>query len=210
MEPETTSAAQPPGKLQARVVNILTKPKQEWTVIAAEPKDVPGLYRSYIILLAAIPCVCMAIGFGIVGIPVPFYGHIRVPFGTAIANAIVQYVLSLVGVYASGVVIAKLAPSFQSEPDTVQAIKLVAYSSTPAWLAGVLYLYPGLAPIALLAALYGLYLIYLGVVPLMKTPPDKAIVYLVVSAIVIIVVYAIVGFIASLVFPVGVAPRVTL
>jgi len=209
METPTSAPPQPSGQLQSRVVNILTKPKQEWTVIAAEPKDVPGLYRSYIVLLAAIPCICMVIGFSLIGIPVPFYGHFRVPFGTALANGIVQYVLSLVGVYVSGLIIAKLAPNFQSEPDTAQAIKLVAYSSTPAWLAGVLYLYPGLAPIALLAALYGLYLIYLGVVPLMKTPPDKAIVYLVVAAIVIIVVYVVVGFIAGLVFPVGAIPRAT-
>lgn len=210
MESQTTSTPQSPDGLQARVINILTKPKQEWSVIAAEPKDVAALYRNYIVLLAAIPCISMAIGSSVIGIPVPFYGHLRVPFGTAFANAIVQYVLSLAGVYVSGVVIAKLAPRFQSEPDTVQAVKLVAYGSTSVWLAGVLYLYPALAPIGIVGALYSLYLVYLGVVPLMKTPSDKAIVYLVVSAIVIIVVYAVANFIAGSVFPVGVVPRATL
>ncbi len=197
-----------PWNLQQRIVNILTKPKQEWPVIAAEPKDVTGLYRNYIVLLAAIPCVAMALGFSIIGIPVPFYGHVRLGFGTAFTNAIVQYVLSLVGVYLSAFVIAKLAPNFQSEPDIAQALKLVAYSWTPAWVAGVLLLYPGFAPLAGLAGLYGIYLIYLGVVPLMKTPPDKVITYLVVSAVVMIVVYAVATFAARLFFPLAL-PNVT-
>lgn len=198
-----TTAAQRPGSLQARVVNILTKPKEEWAVIAAEPKDIPGLYRNYIALLAAIPCICTIIGISVIGLPMPLIGHLRVPFGTALANGIVQYVLSLVGLYLAAVVIVKLAPNFQSEPDTAQAVKLLAYSWTPGWVAGVLLLYPGLAPIAGIASLYGIYLIYLGVGPLMKTPPDKAIIYLVVSAVVVVVIYAIVGIIAGALFPIA-------
>jgi len=45
--------------LQTRVKNILTQPASEWTVIAAEPTDVMGLYRNYIVILAAIPAVCL-------------------------------------------------------------------------------------------------------------------------------------------------------
>jgi hypothetical protein len=193
MDSQASASSPPPFNLQARVTNIITKPKQEWPAIAAEPKDIAGLYSKYIVLLAAIGPICMAIGYSVVGLG---FG-IRWSFGGAFTLAALQYVLTLVGVYISGLVIAKLAPSFQSEPDTAQAIKLVAYAWTPAWVAGVLYLIPALGILVMLASLYSLYLLYLGVTPVMKTPPDKAIPYLVVSAIVMIVIYFVITAIAG-------------
>ncbi len=197
--------------LQTRIVNILTKPKQEWPVIAAEPKDVPGLYRNYIALLAAIPAVCSLIGTSVVGTPMPLGGYLRMGFGFAVTSAVVSYVLSLAGVYIAALVIAKRAPGFQSEPDTAEAVKWVAYSWTPAWVAGILLLYPALSPIVILAWLYGIYLMYLGVSPLMKTAAEKVVAYLVVSVIVLIVVYilivAIVGVATAAFF---VVPRATI
>lgn len=210
METQSTTPQARPFNLQTRVVNILTKPKQEWAVIAGEPKDVAGLYKNYIALLAAIPVVCMAIGWSVIGISMPFVGHYRVSFGTAFANAVIQYVLTLVGVYVAAFIVAKLAPNFQSEPDVAQAVKLVAYSWTAVWVAGVLYLVPALSILVMLAALYCIYLMYLGFTPLMKTPPDKVVVYLVVSAIVAIVVFFVIGVIATLIMPIGMAvPRAT-
>ncbi len=213
MDTQATSAQPQPFNLQTRVVNILTKPKQEWAVIAAEPKDIVGLITKYVVLLAAIPAVCNMIGTVVIGYSVPFFGQVRVSLPRALAFAVVQYVLGIVGVYVAAFVLAKLAPSFQSEPDTAQAAKLVAYSWTPAWIAGVLLLIPALSPLVMLASLYGIYLIYLGVNPCMKTPPDKAIVFLVVSAIVLIAVYFVIGLVTFAIVPTGAAlagvPNVT-
>jgi hypothetical protein len=193
METQASATPSQPFNLQTRVVNILTKPQQEWPTIAAEPRDIAGLYSKYIVLLAAISPICMAIGYSVIG----FGFGIRYSFAGALTLAVLQYVLTLVGVYVSGVVVAKLAPTFQSEPDTAQAVKLVAYAWTPAWVAGVLNLIPALGILVVLASLYSLYLLYLGVTPVMKTPADKVIPYLVVSAIVLIVVYFVIGAIAS-------------
>ncbi len=190
---DTQSTSPQPFNLQTRVVNILTKPKEEWPVIAAEPRDVAGLYSKYVVLLAAISPICTAIGYSVVGMG---FG-IRYSFTGAIVLAVVQYVLTLVGVYVCGFVVAKLAPTFQSEPDTAQAVKLVAYAWTPAWVAGVLNLIPALGILVVLASLYSIYLLYLGVAPVMKTPPDKVIPYLVVSAVVLIIVYFVIGAIAA-------------
>ncbi len=205
METQASTVPSRPFNLQARVKAILAKPRQEWPVVAAEPRDIAGLYSKYIVPLAAIPAVCRLIGSVIVGVPVLFSGTYRVGIGYAITYAIVEYVLTLVGVYVSAFVVAKLAPSFQSEPDVAQAAKLIAYSWTPAWIAGVLMLVPALAPLATIAALYGIYLIYLGVGPVMKTPADKAIVYLVASAIVLIVVYFVIGMITLAILGTGYA-----
>ena len=170
--------------LQTRVVNILTKPASEWSIIATEPTDVMSLYKEYIAILAAIPPVCLFLGLTVVGVPI--FG--RLGFGTALTGAIVGYVGALAGVYIGALVIEKLAPTFGSSGDTTQALKLVAYAYTPVWIAGVLSLLVVLAPLVIIAGLYAIYLFYLGLTPVMKTPKDKVIPYMLVSAVVIIVV----------------------
>jgi len=162
--------------LQARVVNILTRPGIEWPVIAAESSDVPSLYREYIVLLAAIPAVCLFLAWASFG------------FSGALVGGIMSYVSTLAAVYIAAVVIEKLAPNFDSHGNTVQALKLVAYAYTPVWVAGVLHLVPLLSALVILAAFYAVYLFYLGLTPVMKTPPDKIIPYMIVSAIVVVVV----------------------
>ena len=166
--------------LQTRVINILSKPAQEWPVIASESTDVAALYKEYIIPLAAIPAICGFLGMTLIGVT-----RIRI---SSLAGLIVGYVLSLVGIFLAAFIVDKLAPSFQSSGGIVQALKMVAFASTPSWVAGVLQLIPLLGILALLAALYGVYLFYLGLPSVMKTPPDKVIPYMVVSAIVIIVI----------------------
>jgi len=86
-------------------------------------------------------------------------------------------------------------------------LKLVAYASTPAWVAGVVGLFPPLAVLGILAGLYGIYLFYLGLPPVMQTPGDKVIPYMLVSAIIIVVLYLVVGAITTSVAGVGMTAR---
>ena len=184
--------------LQSRVVNILTKPNLEWPVIANEPADVSSLYKEYIILLSAIPAVCGFIGMTMVGISIPFFGTFRSSIASGLTSMIVQYVLSLVGVFVAAIIIEKLAPTFQSSGGVVQALKMVAYATTPSWIAGVLGLLPALSLLSALAGLYGIYLFYLGLPHVMKTPPQKVIPYMVVAAVVIIVIYIVIGSVSAM------------
>jgi hypothetical protein len=190
--------------LQTRVVAILTKPADEWRTIAAEPATVEGLMRDYAAPLAAIPAVAQFIGFSLIGMPVPVAGGaIRVGFVRSFAGAVVAWVFALVGAWIAAVVVEKLAPTFQSKGNTAQALKLVVYSMTPVWVAGVLNLVPALAVLIVIAVLYTVYLFYLGLPPVMSAPPDKVIPYMVVSAVVIIVVSIIFGAIAQAIFGIG-------
>lgn len=174
--------------LKTRVINILTKPAAEWPVVAAESTDVATLYKQYIMPLAAIPAISQFVGQTVFGVYVPILGTIRTSPLRGISLLIVSYVLTLVGVYISALVIEKLAPTFKSSGTTMDALKLVAYASTAAWVAGILHVVPALAVIAMLAGLYSIYLFYLGLPVLMKTPADQVIVYMIVSAVVIILV----------------------
>lgn len=155
-----------------RVKNILLSPTTEWPVIAAESTTPKELYLKYVMLLAAIPAVGMFIGMTMVGISVPFLGNLRIDFGTGIAQAIMQYAMSLGMVWVMALIIDGLAPKFGSEKNFIQSLKLVAYAMTPGWIAGILNILPSLGMLAVLASLYGLYLLYIGLAP-MKNPPAE-------------------------------------
>lgn len=76
----------------------------------------------------------------------------------------------------------------------MQALKVAAYSSTAAWLAGIFILIPALGFLQILG-LYSLYLLYLGLPRLMKTPEDKALVYTAIVIVAAFVIIAIIGVI---------------
>jgi Yip1 domain len=182
--------------LVERVKAILLTPKSEWLAIEREPGDPAYLFANYVAILAAIPAVCGFIGTSIIGISLPIIGTVRVGVVSGIASAIVHYLLAFAMVYVMGLIIDALAPTFNGQKNPANALKLAVYSMTPAWLAGFFSLIPGLRVFGILG-LYGLYLLWVGLPPLMKVPEEKSIGYaaaVVVCAIVIsVVIGAIVG-----------------
>jgi hypothetical protein len=188
-----------------RVKNILLSPRAEWQVIDAEPATVASLYTGYIMPLAAIPVICQAIGMSAVGITIPFVGtHYRTPIVSAITSAAVLYVFSLIAVFIVALIVDGLAPTFGGTKNQVQALKVVAYSYTASWVGGILSLIPALSVIGILFGLYSLYLLYLGLPVLMKSPADKAVGYTVVVVICTIIITWVIFFtVAALGFGMG-------
>jgi hypothetical protein len=182
--------------LVQRVKQILLSPRTEWQVIEAEPTTTAELYKTYIIPLAAIGPISQVIGYSVFGITVPFVGTYRVPIGSAISGALVAYVLTLAGTYVLALIIDGLAPTFNGQRSQIQALKVAAYSSTASWLAGIFALIPGLRLLAILGV-YSLYLLYLGLPIVMKSPRDKALGYTVVVIVAAIVLFMIIGVIAG-------------
>jgi len=168
--------------LVERVKGIILSPKTEWPVIAGESGDTSYLFRNYVAILAAIPAVCGFIGLVLVGASV----------GGALIAAVIKYLLAFVAVYIVAWIVNLLAPTFASQKDFPSALKVTVYSYTASWLAGVFLLVPALSFLTILG-LYGLYLLYIGLPPLMKTPPEKAIWYtitIIVCAIILGIVLA--------------------
>jgi len=176
---------------------MILKPKEEWPIAAAEPATIGGLFSGYIIPLAAIGPVAGLIGSTVFGIPLPLLGTYHPPLMTSITSAIVAYVATLLGCYIMAVVAEMLAPSFSGVKDRVAGLKLAAYSSTPTWVVGIVRIFPPLGIIVLLAALWGLYVLYLGVPEAMKVPKEKAIGFIVVLIIVEIVVFFAIGAVTA-------------
>lgn len=164
-----------------RVKNILMTPKTEWPVIDSEPATIGGIYKNYVMILAAIGPICVLLGLLVFG-----RGFFSLSF--LIAQAVISYLLALASVYIVALIIDALAPSFGGTKNPVKAFKVAAYSSTAAWVVGIFFLLPFLAVLGIVGGLYSLYLLYLGLPVLMKTPADKSVVYtvaIVVAAIVL-------------------------
>jgi hypothetical protein len=173
-----------------RVKAILVTPKTEWRAIETEPGDPAYLFTNYVAILAAIPAVCGFIGVIIFG------GSVL----GGLVSAVVYYVLTFVIVYVVALIADALAPPFGARKSPPNALKLVVYSATPVWVAGVLSLVPPLAILGLLAALYGLYLFWLGVPTLMKAPDEKSVLYTAAVVVCAIVVLIVLGLIVGMVF----------
>jgi hypothetical protein len=184
----------------SRVKAILTTPKTEWPVIAAETTTVADLYKNYVIIMAAIPAIAGFIGMSIVGVA----GLFRVGIGAGLTFAVMSYIMQLVGVYIAALIIDALAPTFGSVKDQMQALKTAAYSFTAYWVASIASIIPMLGGlIVLLGFIYGLYLLYLGLQFTMRTPADKAVPYTAVSIVCIFVVMFVLNIVVVSVAGVG-------
>jgi hypothetical protein len=182
--------------LTERAKNIILQPAQEWSVINQESGNAAELFRSYIAPLAAIGPVASIIGLSIFGVSSTVAGTYRVPLGNAIGHAVTTYVFALIGTYVLALIIDALAPTFLGTKNNFQALKVAAYSSTAAWLAGIFNLLASLALLHILG-LYSLYLLYLGLPILMKAPREKALPYTIVVVIAAIVIFGVIGALGS-------------
>lgn len=179
-----------------RAKNILVTPKTEWEVIKGEQSTTSDLFTKYVLILAAIPAVATFIGQTLVGVSLGPFGSYKLSMSDGILYAVLQYVLTIVGVYLAAFVVDALAPSFGSTKDMVASLKVVVYSWTAAWIAGIFSIIPVLGILGLLG-LYSFYLLYLGLKIVKDTPQDKLVGYLVVTIIVMIVIYFIIGAVVS-------------
>jgi hypothetical protein len=175
------------AKLIERAKNICLSPQTEWPKIAEEQTSVGSIFTGYVMILAAIGAIATILG-SLVG------GRLGLTFG--IAAAVVGYVIGLIAVFVVSLIVNALAPTFDGTKNPVNAMKVVAYSMTPGWLAGVFNIIPLVGGIiVLIASLYGIYLMYLGLSPNMKNPQDKSIGYTALVIVCYILLFAILSFV---------------
>ncbi len=184
-----------PGWLQQRIKNILFSPAEEWDRIDVEPATVRGLYLGYACILAAIGPIARLIGgqvFGRQG----FFLAVHPSLVRSIVAAVVDYGLSLLGVFVLGLAIDMLAPSFGGVRSRIQGLKVAVYAWTAAWIFSIFQLVPPVSALSIVG-LYSLYLIYLGIPKLMKAPGDKAAVYAVLAIVVAMAIWVVITLAAA-------------
>lgn len=181
-----------------RAKNICISPDTEWPVIEQETTPPGEIVTAYLLPLAAIGAIAGFIGNSIVGRTLPFVGTFRVSIVSGLMGAIFTLVMTIVMCFVLGFLINALAPTFAGRQDSNQAFKVAAYSYTPGLLAAALNVLPMLSALAgLVAAVWGLYLLYLGLPRLMKAPQDKALAYTIVVVVCAIMVAVIVGVVGA-------------
>ena len=173
-----------------RVKNILLTPKTEWNVIAGETATMGSLLTSYVLPLALIPAVVSILN-GLLWTRMWGMKYVIITACIAFISAILSYILTTY-------VVDLLAPNFQSKKDLGSSAQLVAYSATANWVASIL----GLIPLVfigwlgiLAGAVYSIYLMYLGIGPVKKTPEDQRVIYIVIVILVLIVTSVVITWI---------------
>jgi hypothetical protein len=171
------------NKIVERAKNICLTPKTEWPVIAEEQTTVQKLYTDYILWIVGVGFVGSLIGVIFSGI----YG---------LVGGVIGFGLNLAMIFILSLIHSALAPSFGGQKNDLAALKLAAYSFTPAMLMGLLSFIPILGQLLVLAALaYGFYIFYLGCQVLLGVPEDKAVGYVIVCAVIGIVI----GFVCNVI-----------
>jgi hypothetical protein len=175
-----------------RLKAILFQPGATWKAIDGEFTKPGKLYKEWVFPLALIGPLCGAMGTLVFGMKFGVVGSYRVPIQNILTLAAIDYVLALAGVFSFGLIINLFAPTFGSQKNAVQALKIAAYASTPWLAAGVFQLVPQLALVGILVSLYSVYLVFAGVPVVMKPSRDQAMGYAIVAVLAAVVVALIV------------------
>ena len=174
---------------------FIVNPKLEWEVAKDDTNTAQQHVISYVLPLALISAIAIFIGVGLIGYRVLGYRVQSVSGG--LAQAIMSLVSIVIGVYLSGFIIHKLAPTFNTTVSLDKAVKLVGFSYTAILLAGILNIFPPLAFFTFLGGLYSLYILYIGFKPMTNVSEEKSMSYFLVSLLVIVAVYFIIGLILA-------------
>lgn len=181
-----------------RAKNMILQPKETWEVIKTEETALSSLLTSYVFPLALIPAIASFIGYGIIGFNTGFFGQ-AASIEWGISQAITTFISAFIGVIISAWVISLLSKNFGTDVTLNNAAKLVAYSYTPSLLAGIFYLIPALTILAIVGAIYSLYVLYIGFQPITNVSEGQKTSYFVVSLIAIIVISVVLTFVLGII-----------
>ena len=149
-------------------------PRPEWQAIGGEFAKAPVIYRDYVIPLSVIPPAAYILGAVLFQEQGTLFGAIETTIGAAVQDGVIRYLFGLGFVFLLAIALDMLTPVFFGHSNRVQALKVAAYSSTPAWLFGVFAIVPRLGRFSIVGTVWSLYLVYLGAPPLMKVSAERA------------------------------------
>jgi hypothetical protein len=152
----------------SRAYGLMREPKKEWEQIRAEETTVANILIGYVAPLAALPIVCDLIGQSM------FAHALQLDFGQSLIRAMITWLISIGIVFFLGIVVNVAAESFEAEKNDLAAQKIAAYSYTPAFLSGVLLLWPPLGWLPLVALAWGVFIMFRGLPVLMRAPQESS------------------------------------
>jgi hypothetical protein len=172
--PAASAAAS--GLLQ-RIVNITLKPGTEWAVIAAEPPSMARIVIGCVLPLAALQALLSFVHMAVIGVSVPFAGNVRMPMASSLTAAVMGFVFAIIGMFVLAAIVNVWAPFFAGRRSLGEALKVAAYAAVPGWLGSFFVVLPFGTLIGLLAGLYAIYVLYLGLPIVMRSAKERAVGY---------------------------------
>lgn len=179
-----------------RVKNVLFLPKKAWDEIELENQTPASLMVSYLLPLMLIPIIAIFISYGIIGYKVPFLGYVC-SYEMAVRQALMTLLSTVIGIFVTAFIIDVLAPSFGAEKNFNNSFKLVIYSYTPSLVGGVFLFYYATAILTGLLGFYGLYILYMGLKPMMKVKEEQHLIYFIISLLATIGVFVVLSFLLT-------------
>ena len=203
LSPRPTPRGGTTKPLTQRVNDILLSPRAEWNAIAVEPVSTADLWLGYVLPLALIGPVALAVAQVLFGTSFPLVGVVKAALVTGVAAALLAFAFTLVQVAVLAWAVDAMAHRFGATPDRLAALQVVAYSMTPVWLVGIFYLLPPLGVLWLLAALYAFMLCVFGLRTLMHCPPHQALGYAATTLGIAFALWAVTGSIVTAIMGFG-------
>lgn len=160
-----------------KIVNIITQPDKEWQRIRDDKKSFNFHIKNF-----ALPLIIALSLAKFINMAVFHQGYL---FADSFLFTIITFASSYVGMYLASIIISYLANSFSSVHNKDLCFKMIIYSSTPIYLASmVTNLFPSLDFLNIFF-LYSIYLLWLGLDVLFKTPEKNKIGFMIIIVLIL-------------------------
>lgn len=178
------------GRITRIVSTVAKDPESGWPQIQEEYGTVKSLFLNFILPLLALTALCNLINVAVFGMMVPeSTTAFKTPMGIALVGVVIFIISKGAMLYIGGMILAKLAPTFNGNTTDLRCMRLLAFAYGLSWIASIATLIPIIGwLVALAASIYGLYLFYKGIPVMTSVPAEKTLMYAIVSIIIMIVV----------------------
>ncbi|MGE0621002.1 MAG: Yip1 family protein [Pseudomonadales bacterium] len=158
---------------------VVFSPRQGWHRIAEAKSSLVQTLLLHTVLFALIPAACWYYGvttqgWVIMGDPV------KLTPASALPMCVLFYLAMVFGVIFLGYMVSWMAGSYGTQGGLAKGVAVISYTASPFFLAGILGLYPVLwldILVGTLVACYCIYLLFLGIGPVMEVPPERSFLY---------------------------------
>ena len=181
---ETAPSSRTVPDFFGRLKGMLFAPRTEWRRVARESTTRWQLFYGYFLPLATLTALL---------VPTRFSLFTHAPLAGVATLVAFTLAFQMLCVYVVSLIISGVALYFRGVANPGQSFKVAAYATTPLCLSSLSFPFPGVfVPLQLVAGLYHIFLMYLGVKELMKSPRDRALGYattVVLSSMILGIVY---------------------
>ncbi len=180
-------------KSALRMLLLAQQPVQAWSEIRNEHLSLKSLMLQHFLTLALLSSCCSFLGNLFEGIP----------FFVSLLHQLVYFLMRCLLVVFGGILLARLARSFEAAPSEIECSKLLTFSAYPALFGGLLTLIPHwlFEFFAVLCSFYGIYLYWLGTQLNLGIPSGRWVGFFFVSILILGLLFGLLGMLLTFPLP---------